>query len=91
MDFWSVALMLLILMASREPAAMGKWFDALAAAWAATAGLITASHAIMKLIGRRGLRAAEKLIGMLLIMIAIQMFLNGVEEYPKNLPTARRG
>lgn len=74
-----------MLMASREPNHMGKWLGALMAAWAVTATLILASNKIMRLIGQRGLRAAEKLMGMLLIMISIQMFLNGIEQYLEHL------
>jgi multiple antibiotic resistance protein len=82
------AIAALMLMASREPNHMGKWMGALAAAWAVTATLILASNKIMRLIGQRGLRAAEKLMGMLLIMIAIQMFLNGIEQYLEHLRNA---
>tara|TARA_B100000530_G_C15825231_1_gene435126 strand:- start:54 stop:677 length:624 start_codon:yes stop_codon:yes gene_type:complete len=75
------AIAALILMASREPGRMGTWMAALAAAWAITAAFLLASNRIMRIIGKRGLRAAVKLMGMLLILISIQMILNGIQVY----------
>ena len=54
---------------------------ALAIAWSVTAACILSSKGIMRIIGRRGLRAAVKLMGMLLILISIQMILNGIQVY----------
>ena len=34
-----------------------------------------------KILGERGLSAMEKLMGMILIMIAIQMLLDGISSY----------
>jgi multiple antibiotic resistance protein len=75
------AIAALILMASREPERMGTWMAALAIAWSVTAACILSSKGIMRIIGRRGLRAAVKLMGMLLILISIQMILNGIQVY----------
>ncbi len=75
------AIAALILMASREPGRMGTWMAALAVAWAVTAAFLLASNRIMQMIGKRGLRAAVKLMGMLLILISIQMILNGIQIY----------
>ena len=71
----------LLLLASREPDRMLIWLGVLASAWAVTAVTLLASNKLMRLIGPRGLRAVEKLMGMLLIMIAIQMLLDGIAEY----------
>ena len=75
------AIAALILMASREPGRMGTWMAALTTAWAVTAAFLLASNRIMLIIGKRGLRAAVKLMGMLLILISIQMILNGIQIY----------
>ena len=32
-------------------------------------------------LGRRGAVAVERLMGMLLVMISVQMFLNGISQY----------
>jgi small neutral amino acid transporter SnatA (MarC family) len=34
-----------------------------------------------RLLGRRVLRAIERLMGMILTALAVQMFLNGIESY----------
>lgn len=71
----------LLLLASQDPSAMNKWFFALTSAWVASAVILLGSGFIMKLIGQKGVRAIEKLIGMLLIMLSVQMFLDGVKDY----------
>jgi len=35
----------------------------------------------MKILHERGARAVERLMGMLLVMLAVQMFLNGLSDY----------
>jgi multiple antibiotic resistance protein len=71
----------LLLLASSQPGRIWEWAGALGLAWSASAIILLASTRLMKLIGNRGLRAIEKLMGMLLIMIAVQMFLDGVKDY----------
>lgn len=75
------AIAALILLATSQPGRMLTWAGALLVAWAVTALILLTSSKWMNLIGRRGLRALEKLMGMLLIMIAVQMFLNGLKVY----------
>ena len=50
-------------------------------AWLATAVILVFSTKFYKILGDRGLAAMERLMGMLLIMIAVQMLLNGVLEF----------
>lgn len=50
-------------------------------AWLATALILVFSTKFYKILGDRGLAAMERLMGMLLIMIAVQMLLNGVLEF----------
>lgn len=75
------AIAALLLLATSQPARLWEWAGALCVAWLLTAAILLASTGLMKLIGQRGLRAIEKLMGMLLIMIAVQMFLDGVKDY----------
>jgi multiple antibiotic resistance protein len=35
----------------------------------------------MRVLRQRGSRAVERLMGMLLVMLSVQMFLNGLREY----------
>lgn len=55
--------------------------SAIVIASVASAALLSASAAIYRFLGKRGANALERLMGMLLIMIAIQMILNGLDAY----------
>ncbi|MEX2498835.1 MAG: YhgN family NAAT transporter [Wenzhouxiangellaceae bacterium] len=75
------AMAILLLLATRHPDRLGLWSLALFLAWAATAIILAAAPLIKKLLGKRGLIAVERLMGMLLVAIAVQMFLEGVTEF----------
>ncbi len=48
---------------------------------AATTALLAASSTIFTFLGRRGAIALERLMGMLLIMLSVQMVLDGINAY----------
>ena len=50
-------------------------------AWAATAVILIAAPFFYRALGDRGLTAMERLMGMVLVMISVQMFLNGVATF----------
>jgi MarC family membrane protein len=75
-----------LLLISREPAEWPKWLAAIALAWGATAVIVLAGAALGGRLGRRGLVAVERLMGMVLVAIAVQMFLSGVALYLGELP-----
>ena len=56
-----------------------QWFGVLACAWALCAAILLASPWLYRLIGRRGARALERLMGMLLLMVGVQMLLDGAK------------
>ena len=55
------------------------WVKALVIAWALTATILMLAPGFSRLLGRRGLRACERLMGMVLTVLAVQMFLNGLQ------------
>lgn len=71
----------LILLSNQDPTRMVDWSIALGAAWLVSAGILMFSGLFHKLLGERGLSAVERLMGMILIMIAIQMLLDGASAY----------
>jgi len=71
----------LMLITSNEGGRMLDWVIALLAAWFLTALILFFCNTFYKVLGHRGLIAVERLMGMLLIMIAVQMFLDGVIDY----------
>ncbi len=75
------AIAALLLLGSRHPDQMWTWFGALSAAWLVSACILIATEPMMRILGQRGVRAIEKLMGMLLIMVSIQMLLDGISAY----------
>ena len=54
---------------------------ALTIAWAITAGILLCSTFLYRVLRERGLVALERLMGMLLVMVAVQMLLNGLRTF----------
>jgi len=75
------ALATLLLLERSDPGRLWDWLLALLGAWAATAAVLLTAPVLLRVLGRRGLIALERLTGMLLVMIAVQMFLDGVARY----------
>ncbi len=75
-----------MLMGSNEPARLGEWSLALLIAWGATAAILFCAPLLYKLLGRSALTAMERLMGMLLVAISVQMFLDGIGTYLKLSP-----
>jgi small neutral amino acid transporter SnatA (MarC family) len=71
----------LLLMVNQEPLRWPEWLGALTVAWAGSAVILLLSGRVRRLLGQRGLIAVERLMGMVLVAIAVQMFLNGLERY----------
>jgi len=62
----------------------GQWLDlwlAVTAAWAVSAVILLASRRLYLVLGERGLFAIERLMGMVLIIMAVQMLLEGTAQY----------
>ena len=75
-----------MLMGSNEPGRLGEWSLALLLAWGATAAILMSATLLYKLLGARALTALERLMGMLLVAISVQMLLDGVGTYLASLP-----
>ena len=71
----------LLLMVQSQPGRPTLWLSALALAWTATAVILLSSTLLFRLLKQRGLVAMERLMGMLLVMLAVQMFLDGLKSY----------
>jgi len=70
-----------ILFSTRYPDRVLEWFGALAIAWGVTFGVLFASGSLAKVLGMRGLKAIERLSGMILTTLAVQMLLSGIAEF----------
>jgi multiple antibiotic resistance protein len=74
----------LLVLVSAHPDQIGRWLAALLIAWGITAAVLLCSPAIARVLREKGSIAVERLMGMLLVMVAVQMFLNGIEFYLKH-------
>jgi multiple antibiotic resistance protein len=66
---------------NQEPQRWMEWLAAVVIAWAVTAVILLASSSLSRILGKRGLLAIERLMGMVLITIAVQMFMSGLREF----------
>ena len=72
-----------MLMGSNDPGRLLDWSLALTIAWAATAAILLSATFLYKYMGRSLLTAMERLMGMLLVVISVQMLLDGIGTYLK--------
>lgn len=71
-------LSMLLLLTSSDPKRMVDWLLAVGGAWAGTAAILVFSGALARLVGDKGLGVLQRLMGMLLAVIAVQMLVEGV-------------
>jgi multiple antibiotic resistance protein len=50
-------------------------------AWAVSGVILMSSTFFYRLLGERGLIALERLMGMLLVMVAVQMLMDGMKSF----------
>ena len=70
-----------MLMGSQEPGRMDEWSLALMIAWGATAVILFSATYLYRWMGTRVLIAIERLMGMLLVALSVQMLLDGIGAY----------
>lgn len=75
------ALATLLLLTSRDPGRQWDWFLAVTAAWAASAAILLAGTPLSRVLGEKGLTAVERLMGMVLVAVAVQMVLDGTRQF----------
>jgi len=83
------ALATAMLMASGDPAKIGQWTLALTAAMAVTAVVLVAAHRLQALVGERVVLAFERLKGLVLTALAVEMLLVGVRTFAGQIIGAR--
>jgi MarC family membrane protein len=75
------AMAALLLLTNTEPARTADWVMALLGAWSSTAVILLCSTYLFRWLGESVLTALERVMGMLLIALSVQMFLGGVAAY----------
>ena len=67
-----------MLLGSQDPDRMADWSLALFLAWLATAAILFSATRLYKVLGQAFLVAVERLMGMLLVAISVQMLMDGI-------------
>lgn len=75
------AIATVMLFASQAPALVWSWFLSLAVASVVCTVILLIAPQLKKILRQRGLTAMERLMGMILTTIAVQMFLTGISQY----------
>jgi len=55
--------------------------SAIVLSWIATTIILVSSSFLKKVLGKKGLTACERLMGLILTLLAVQMFLEGISQY----------
>lgn len=80
------AMAALLLLTNTQPGKLPQWALALFAAWFATAVILWSSTYLYRLLGESVLTALERLMGMILIALSVQMLLDGIGKYLRAVP-----
>ena len=74
------AIATVILLAKSHPKHIGSVFASILLAWVITSIILILSPQLSKILKQKGLTAMERLMGMLLLMMSVEMFIKGVRE-----------
>jgi multiple antibiotic resistance protein len=69
------------LLMSREPQRWPEWLLALVLAWFVSSVIIFFASGLRRFLGQKGLIAIERLMGMVLITVAIQILMRGIARF----------
>lgn len=75
------ALAAVLLLQRSSPGQTVPLLIALTIAWALTGAILLSSTFFYRVLRARGLMAMERLMGMVLVMVAVQMFMDGVKAF----------
>lgn len=79
------AIATVVLLVSRAPERMFEWTGVVAVAMLVTLAILLAADRIARLAGERGLLASERLMGLILTAIAVEMLLRGIEAFVRQI------
>jgi len=79
------ALATVMLMASRDPEKVGMWAGAITVTMAIATVVLLAGTKLHRWLGEHAMHAIERLMGLILTAIAVEMLLAGIREFVKGL------
>lgn len=74
------AMATLMLLMARQPDRWYQWLAALLLAWTASGIILMLSSPLVRLLGKRTLTAIERLMGLVLTAVAVEMLIDGIEQ-----------
>ena len=74
------AIATVMLIAKSHPQELSSLLIALLLAWLVVTTILLLSPLFYKILQKRGLKALERLMGMLLLMMAVEMFIQGIRQ-----------
>lgn len=72
---------MIMVLGNQSPKHLWLWALALTIAWICSTVVLVFADFLRKILGDRGLLAIERLMGMILTTMAVQMFLTGIEQF----------
>jgi MarC family membrane protein len=79
------ALATVMLMATREPGKIGMWAAAITVVMAIVTAILVAAERIRAILGEKAVVAIERLMGLILTAIAVEMLLGGIRAFVSGL------
>ena len=79
------ALAVVLLITNREPERRLEWLLAVFLAWLISSVILYLASELKRFLGDRGLVALERLMGMVLIAVAVQMLMAGVTQFVRGI------
>jgi len=79
------AIATVVLLVSRAPERLPEWLGAVSVAMLVTLACLVFAERVAKLVGERGLLAFERLMGLILTAISVEMLLRGIETFVRHL------
>ena len=80
------ALATVMLMASRDPTRLGMWAAAITVTMLITTVVLLAGVKLHRWLGEHAMHAIERLMGLILTAIAVEMLMAGIRDFIKGLP-----
>lgn len=77
------AIATVLLLTTQEPNLLSNWFIAITIATLICTAILLCASPLRKILGEKGLLAVERLMGMILTTVSVQMFLDGINHYFK--------
>ena len=79
------AIATVVLLVSRAPQRLPEWIGAVLIVMIVTLACLVFSERLAKLVGERGLQAFERLMGLILTAISVEMLLRGIQAFVRQL------